>query len=192
MKEIDAKGLACPKPVVLAKKAISSNQEVLVIVDNQTAANNLKKLAKKMGAEVSVVEESETEFKVMFKQVKTSAQTKADSNLENRAKTFLIAADKMGTGEAELGQILIKGFISTIKELEPLPQKLIFINSGVKLAVNEEIIPYLKELIQKEVEVLLCGTCVDYYGLQSDIKLGEISNMYEIASALNNDPVVRI
>ncbi|ADO76289.1 sulfurtransferase-like selenium metabolism protein YedF [Halanaerobium praevalens] len=192
MKEIDAKGLACPKPVVLAKKAINSNQEVLVIVDNQTAANNLKKLAKKMGAEVSVVEESETEFKVMFKKLKTTNQADSEVNSKPSAKTFLIAADKMGTGEAELGKILIKGFISTIKELEPLPQKIIFINSGVKLAVNEEIIPYLKELIQKEVEILLCGTCVDYYGLQAEIELGEISNMYEIASALNTDQVVRI
>lgn len=192
MKEIDAKGLACPKPVVLAKKAISSNQEVLVIVDNQTAANNLKKLAKKMGAEVSVVEESETEFKVMFKKLKNNDQEAAASDSEDSAKTYLIAADKMGQGEAELGEILIKGFISTIKELEPLPQKIIFINSGVKLAVKEEIIPYLEELIQKEVEILLCGTCVDYYGLKSEIELGEISNMYEIASSLNNDQVLRI
>jgi len=90
MKEIDAKGLACPKPVVLAKKAINSNQQVLVIVDNQTAASNLTKLGEKMGAEVSVVEESETEFRVMFKKSKSSDSENNESAAENSgAKIYL-------------------------------------------------------------------------------------------------------
>jgi selenium metabolism protein YedF len=177
MKEIDAKGLACPKPVVLAKKAITSNQKVLVIVDNQTAVSNLTKLGKKMGAEVSVVEESETEFRVLFKKSKSS-----DS----------ISADTMGDGERELGQILIKGFISTIKELDPLPKRIIFLNSGVKLATKEDIIFYLKELEELGVEIFFCGTCVDYYGLQEEIKVGEISNMFEIADNLNREDLVTI
>jgi selenium metabolism protein YedF len=193
MKEIDAKGLACPKPVVLAKKAISSNQEVLVIVDNQTAASNLTKLGKKMGAEVSVVEESETEFKVMFKKSKSSESKKAGSESENNgAKIYLISSDTMGDGERELGQILIKGFISTIKELNPLPKRIIFLNSGVKLATTEDIIFYLKELEEQGVEILLCGTCVDYYELQEEVEVGEISNMFEIADNLNREDVVTI
>lgn len=193
MKEIDAKGLACPKPVVLAKKAITSNQEVLVIVDNQTAASNLTKLGKKMNAEVSVVEESENEFKVMFKKSKNSdSETASSDDKDNGAKIYLIAADTMGEGERELGQILIKGFISTIKELDPLPKKIIFINSGVKLAVKKDIIFYLKELDNKGVEILLCGTCVDYYGLQEEIEVGDISNMFEIADNLNREEVIRV
>jgi selenium metabolism protein YedF len=166
MKEIDAKGLACPKPVVLAKKAITSNQKVLVIVDNQTAVSNLTKLGKKMGAEVSVVEESETEFRVLFKKSKSSDSENTESDAENNgAKIYLISADTMGDGERELGQILIKGFISTIKELDPLP---------------------------KGVEIFFCGTCVDYYGLQEEIKVGEISNMFEIADNLNREDLVTI
>jgi len=193
MKEIDAKGLACPKPVVLAKKAINSNQEVLVIVDNQTAVSNLTKLGKKMGAEVSVVEESETEFRVMFKKLKSSASENTESNTENNgAKIYLIPSDTMGDGERELGQILIKGFISTIKELDPLPEKIIFLNSGVKLAIKEDIIFYLKELEDKGVEILLCGTCVDYYKLQEEVGVGDISNMFEIADNLNRGDVVTI
>lgn len=193
MKEIDAKGLACPKPVVLAKKAISSNQEVLVIVDNQTAASNLTKLGKKMKAEVSVVEESENEFRVLFKKSKSSDIETDETDAENNeGKVYLIAADTMGEGERELGQILLKGFISTIKELDPLPKKIIFINSGVKAAVKEDIIFYLKELANKDIEILLCGTCVDYYGLQEEVEIGEISNMFEIADSLNRGEVVRI
>ncbi|OEG62741.1 MAG: SirA family protein [Halanaerobium sp. MDAL1] len=193
MKEIDAKGLACPKPVVLAKKAITSNQKVLVIVDNQTAVSNLTKLGKKMGAEVSVVEESETEFRVMFKKSKSSDSENTESDAENNgAKIYLISADTMGDGERELGQILIKGFISTIKELDPLPKRIIFLNSGVKLATKEDIIFYLKELEELGVEIFFCGTCVDYYGLQEEIKVGEISNMFEIADNLNREDLVTI
>jgi len=193
MKEIDAKGLACPKPVVLAKKAISCNQEVLVVVDNQTAASNLTKLGKKMGAEVSVVEESETEFKVMFKNKKSSDSENAGSELEaSGAKIYLIPSDTMGDGERELGQILMKGFISTIKELDPLPKRIIFLNSGVKLATKEDIIFYLNELEEQGVEILLCGTCVDYYELQEEVGVGDISNMFEIADNLNRGDVVTI
>ncbi|SHM94592.1 sulfurtransferase-like selenium metabolism protein YedF [Halanaerobium congolense] len=193
MKEIYAKGLACPKPVVLAKKAINSNQQVLVIVDNQTAASNLTKLGEKMGAEVSVVEESETEFRVMFKKSKSSDSENNESAAENSgAKIYLISADTMGDGERELGQILIKGFISTIKELDPLPKRIIFLNSGVKLATKEDIIFYLKELEELGVEIFFCGTCVDYYGLQEEIKVGEISNMFEIADNLNREDLVTI
>jgi len=193
MKEIDAKGLACPKPVVLAKKAISSNQEVLVVVDNQTAASNLTKLGKKMGAEVSVVEESETEFKVMFKNKKSSDSENTGSESEaSGAKIYLIPSDTMGDGERELGQILMKGFISTIKELDPLPKRIIFLNSGVKLATKEDIIFYLKELEEQGVEILLCGTCVDYYELQEEVGVGDISNMFEIADNLNRGDVVTI
>ncbi|TDO90125.1 selenium metabolism protein YedF [Halanaerobium saccharolyticum] len=193
MKEIDAKGLACPKPVVLAKKAITSNREVLVIVDNQTAASNLTKLGNKMGAEVSVVEESETEFRVMFKKSKSSDSENEGTNSKNNgAKIYLIPTDTMGDGERELGQILIKGFISTIKELDPLPKRIIFLNSGVKLAVKKDVISYLKELEDKGVEILLCGTCIDYYGLQEEVEVGEISNMFEIADNLNREQVVRI
>ncbi|MFP4199704.1 MAG: sulfurtransferase-like selenium metabolism protein YedF, partial [Halanaerobium sp.] len=112
--------------------------------------------------------------------------------INNRAKIYLIASDTMGEGERELGQILIKGFISTIKELDPLPERIIFINAGVKLAVKEDIIFYLKELEEKGVEILLCGTCVDYYGLQEEVEIGEISNMFEIADSLNRGEVVRI
>jgi selenium metabolism protein YedF len=193
LKEIDAKGLACPKPVVLAKKAISSNQEVLVIVDNQIAASNLTKLGKKMGAEVSIVEESETEFRVMFKKIKSSDSENTGSDAENNgAKIYLILSDTMGKGETELGQILIKGFISTIKELDPLPKRVIFLNSGVQLAIQEDIVFYLEELEDQGVEILLCGTCVDYYGLQEEIEVGEISNMFEIADNLNREDVVTI
>ncbi|MFW5719142.1 MAG: sulfurtransferase TusA family protein [Halanaerobium sp.] len=133
MKEIDAKGLACPKPVVLAKKAISSNREVLVIVDNQTAASNLTKLGNKMGAVVSVVEESEDEFRVMLKKSKNSeSKTEGSAAENNEGKIYLIAADTMGEGEPELGQILLKGLSQPLKSLILCLKKLFLLILGSK------------------------------------------------------------
>lgn len=196
MKEIDAKGLACPKPVVLAKKAMADNNEILVVVDNRTAVENLTKLGKKMNSEISVVEESESEFRVLFKksdEEPAAESTAAKKSKEDSAKVYLIASDKMGEGDEELGKILIKGFISTVKELKPLPAKIIFINSGVKLAVLEEdVVLNLKELEEKGVKILLCGTCIDYYGLKEEMRVGEISNMYEIADSLNSKEVLKV
>lgn len=202
MKEINAKGLACPKPVVKAKKAMTDNDQFLVIVDNRTAVENLSKLGKKMNAEISVVEESESEFKVMFKQserkvsqdsARPENKTASLNNESEIKKVYYISSDTMGEGERELGKILIKAFLSTAKELEPLPKKIIFINSGVKLAVLEkDVVELLKELEELGIEILLCGTCIDYYELKDKMQVGEISNMYEIASSLNSGNVVKI
>ncbi|RCW56227.1 MULTISPECIES: sulfurtransferase-like selenium metabolism protein YedF [Halanaerobium] len=200
MLEIDARGLACPKPVVKAKKALDNNEKFIVIVDNRTAVENLSKLGQKMKAEISVVEESETEFKVMFKQSEFSSadtlvagdQTSV-SEAGSEAKIYFISSDTMGEGNEELGRILIKGFISTIKDLNPLPEKIIFINSGVKLAILEkDIVAALKELEARGVTILLCGTCVDFYDLKTQMQVGEISNMYEIADSLNSSAVLKI
>lgn len=199
MEIIDAKGLACPKPVVLAKKALAEHEKFIVVVDNRTAVENLTKLGKKMKAAISVVEESEIEFKVKFTaaaEVKNGTKTTSDSKAAvNSAtqKTYFIASDTMGDGDEKLGRILIKGFLSTIKELDPLPQKIIFVNSGVKLAILEaDIIKILEELEDLGVKILLCGTCVDFFGLKDQLQVGEISNMYEIADSLNKENIVKV
>ena len=201
MKEIDARGLACPKPVVLTKKAMSDNDEILTIVDNETASENVAKLAQKMKAEVSIVEEAEDYFKII---IKKSAEAKKESEAaagvsdaseakSNQGKVYLIAADTLGEGEEELGKILIKGFISTLLDIEPLPQKVIFLNAGVKLAVLEKDVKRtLLDLEKAGVKILLCGTCLDYYELSDQVEVGEVSNMYEIVNSINSGNYIRV
>mgnify|MGYP000692203277 CR=1 FL=1 len=189
MKEIDAKGLDCPKPVVLTKNALKENKEVITIVDNEAAANNVKKLATKLGAEADI-KKIENDYEVNIKKTKNNKETDQE---KNEGKVYFFKSDKLGKGEDELGNVLIKGFLHTLLELEPLPQKLIFMNSGVKIVTeNEDALDSLKELEEKGVTILSCGTCLDYYGLEDKLNVGEISNMYEIVENLNNSNVITI
>ncbi|MGP3778698.1 sulfurtransferase-like selenium metabolism protein YedF [Halanaerobium saccharolyticum] len=199
MKEIDARGLACPKPVVLTKKAMAENDEILTIVDNKTASENVAKLARKMKAEVTIVEEAEDYFKIM---IKKTAADKADDRAaaavgseseSQQGKVYLVASDTLGEGEEELGKILIKGFLSTLLDIKPQPEKVIFLNAGVKLAVLEkDVTAVLADLEAAGVKILLCGTCLDYYNLSDQVEVGEVSNMYEIVDSLNSSSTVRV
>lgn len=201
MKEIDARGLACPKPVVQTKNAMAENDEILTIVDNKTASENVAKLAKKMKAEVSIVEEAEDYFKVLIKKSAEAEQKSKTASAggpnfkssSNQGKVYLVASDTLGEGDKDLGKILIKGFLSTLLDIDPLPQKIIFLNAGVKLAVLEtDVKQTLKELANAGVKILICGTCLDYYELSKEVEVGEVSNMYEIVDSINNDQYVRV
>ncbi|TDO94354.1 selenium metabolism protein YedF [Halanaerobium saccharolyticum] len=197
MKEIDARGLDCPKPVVLTKKAMADNDEILVIVDNKIASENVAKLAQKMKAEVSIVEEAADYFKIIIKNTGEakveSENNKAAAKNYEEGKVYLIASDKLGEGEEDLGKILIKGFLSTLLEIKPLPEKVIFLNSGVKMAVLEkDVTATLEKLETAGVEILVCGTCLDYYDLSDQLEVGEVSNMYEIVNSINSSDYVRV
>ncbi|MEC9490397.1 MAG: sulfurtransferase-like selenium metabolism protein YedF [Halanaerobiales bacterium] len=198
MKEIDARGLDCPKPVVLTKKAMADNEEILVIVDNKVASENVAKLAQKMKAEVSIVEESADYFKIIIKntgeaKVESAKNKTAAAQNSEEGKVYLIASDKLGEGEEDLGKILIKGFLSTLLEIKPLPEKIIFLNSGVKMAVLEkDVTATLEQLETAGVEILICGTCLDYYELSDQLEVGEVSNMYEIVDSINSSDYVRV
>ncbi|MCF8000375.1 MAG: sulfurtransferase-like selenium metabolism protein YedF [Halanaerobiales bacterium] len=190
MKKIDARGLDCPKPVIKTKKVLEKHGEAEVLVDNEVAAENVKKLGIKMGAKVTKVKENEGNYKLVIADFK-KAEKKRDK--EGKEKVIFIKSNLLGEGEAELGDILIRGFINTLKEIEPLPNKIIFMNSGVKLPCeNDEVINSLKELENKGVDVLTCGTCLDYYNLEDKLKVGNISNMYEIVDSLNQGDVLEI
>ncbi|MGM0602115.1 MAG: sulfurtransferase-like selenium metabolism protein YedF [Bacillota bacterium] len=190
MKEIDARGLDCPKPVVLTKNALDDHNKITTIVDNETAAKNVAKLAKKMNCSYSTVKESEDFFKILITAEENSVSNKEK---DDNSKVYLIGSENMGEGEEELGKILMKGFLSTLLDINPRPDKLLFINSAVKLvSVYPETISVLKELEEKGTDILVCGTCLNYYDLSDEIKVGEISNMYEIADNLNQGNVVTI
>ncbi len=87
----------------------------------------------------------------------------------------------------ELGKLLIKGFIYTSSEYDKLPKTIVFFNSGVKLTTEgSPCLDDLEKLQDNGVEIISCGTCLDYYGLKEKLKVGEISNMYTIYETLFN------
>lgn len=178
MLEVNAIGLVCPVPVIMTKKALNSIEEgeVSVLVDNETAKENLEKLAKEMGYSYVSSKKDENIQVVITKTLEIKEETKEEENI-----VVVIDSDEMGKGDRELGEVLIKGFVYSLTEMETLPKTIILYNKGVFLATkNENTIEDLKKLEAMGVEVISCGTCVNYYGLQDSLKVGTLTNMYTI------------
>jgi selenium metabolism protein YedF len=189
LKEIDARGLDCPEPVIKTKKALEDYQGLTTIVDNEVAAKNVKRLAEKMKLEVEI-SRVENYFSIEIKRNNKSVEN--DKN-NKTGKVYFIKSDKLGQGEDELGLVLMQGFIYTLLEVDPLPEKIIFINSGVKIPIkNEDAVESLEKLEEKGVNILACGTCLDYYELKEELVVGRVSNMYEILDSLNENEVISV
>ena len=99
----------------------------------------------------------------------------------------------MGEGKEDLGKVLIKGFIFALTQLEELPKTILFYNGGAKItAEGSESLEDLKTLEAQGVEIMTCGTCLDYYGLKEKLKVGTVTNMYSIVETMNNaDKILR-
>ena len=187
-KIIDAKGLACPKPVILTKKEIESTEEGIIktIVDNEIAKDNLSKLAKSMGLEYKIKEDAKDTYEITIIKGKASDFTSTQKTREkvqevNDGAVIVIPSDLMGSGDPELGRILMKSFIYTVSETKPYPKAMLFYNSGVKLTIKSSaVLDDLLNLEEVGVEIMSCGTCLDFYDLKDKLGVGEISNMYTI------------
>lgn len=186
--ELDAKGLACPKPVINTKKKLDSIEQgvVEVTVDNEIAKENILKLAKSMNLEANVLKTEKDSICIEI--IKGENVIIEEKSQESLADTCIfVNSDKMGTGNDELGQVLIKGYIYTLTESKPYPKSILFVNSGIKLTTeNEATVENLKILQDAGVEILSCGTCLDYYGLKEELKVGTVTNMYTIVESMNN------
>ena len=192
-KFIDAMGKACPMPVVLAKKEIDAGErDITVAVDNEIAVGNLKRLADGCGIDVKV-EETEGGFHVIF----AGGAEKAAVTDEKPAPSLcavgkgcgyavFFGKDYVGEGDYTLGHNLAKMMLYTLSESEDVPAAVIFMNSGVKLPTSDkmDIINSINTLIEKGTEVLVCGTCLNYYGITDQLKVGTVSNMYEIVEKM--------
>lgn len=182
-KTLDARGLACPQPVVMTKQALGEGPGVLkVLVDNPTARDNVTRFARSQGCEVEVREE---DFGFSL-EISPGAEGPAPVlEGEGAAHLFVLSSDFMGKVDNDLGRLLIKAFLSTLAEREELPSHLILFNSGVILACGEaETVEPMKRLEGRGVAILACGTCLDFFGLKEELRAGTVSNMYEIVDAL--------
>jgi len=188
---IDARGKACPQPVLMTKKALEDREEgtFSVVVDSAISKDNVVRFATSQGCETRV-EEKGKEFHMEVIKGKGVAAVKerhsepeTDSRKENI--TVYIHSNRMGQGDDELGAILIKGFIKTIKDVDPKPRRMIFVNSGIFLTTEgSELIDALKELEEMGIEILSCGTCLDFFNRKEKLQVGLASNMFDITSAL--------
>ncbi len=171
---VDARGLGCPKPVMLADEALSSIKEgtVEVLVDNEASVKNLQRFARKKGF-YSEVKKDTDHWKVLITKGYT-CDTSADEaeGGEKKKLMMIIGTDTLGKDE-EIGRILMKGFLETLKVSKEVPDTIFFLNAGVRLTtVVEETVSVLKELESMGVEIFSCGTCLKYYNLEDQLKVG--------------------
>ena len=192
-KIIDATGKACPMPVIMAKKEIEANHDSFIItVDNAIAVENLKKLAVSQSYD-AVVSGSGERFEVRFitdgREIpETEMIVLPDSSATIRGTgkwVVFMGKDYIGEGDYELGSALVKMFFYTLSQADDVPESILFMNSGVKLpTLDEQVVSHLQALEDRGVKILVCGTCLDYYKLKGDLKLGVISNMYDITEKM--------
>lgn len=200
MKFVDCKGLVCPMPLIETKKAIKESMigdEIVVIVDNDTSFNNVSHFLKDNGLQFSFSKQ-DTVYQIKF-EVKELKTKNVEHRIENTPKILLgnhsiiLSSNLMGSGNEELGKLLLKGFINTLEQLETLPKEIICYNSGVTLATKgSDTAKVLKVIEKKGVKILLCGTCVDFFGLKDNLEVGSITNMLYIAEKLTSKDVVVI
>ena len=191
MNEIDCKGLACPQPVVKTKKAIEAGKLPLtIIVDNEVAKENVSRMAKKLGCSLTVESEGEIARIMVTRDGASMAPPKETKQKEDgklpSGSVVYISSETMGHGDDKLGSILIRGFLKTLMDLSPLPKSIIFLNGGVKLVVEEaeKTVPAIKALAEAGVDVMSCGTCLDFFEMKDRVAVGRVTNMYEIVETL--------
>ncbi len=186
--KIDARGLICPKPVIETKKALEGIQEgnIITVVDNAVARDNVSKLAKSLKLHFSVTEaEGNYEVSIFKGAYAQSVEDMVQKRPDLANLVILVGRDVLGNGERALGEALIKSYFYALSEYEPYPKAIVFLNSGVYLPTSHpQIIEYLKKLTDMGTEIHSCGTCLDYYHLKEMLQVGTISNMYAIVELM--------
>lgn len=193
MKILDAKGLKCPMPLIETKKAlkdIEKDESLKIIIDNETSVKNVEHFLTDNGMEATRTEKNGVYEILVNKQggdlddVEAEAYCAAPGSVDE-SYVVMFAKDRLGEGSDELGNVLVAGLLNTIKERDVLPDKIIFMNSGVNLVLKDSpALPLLKELAEKKVDLVSCGTCLDYFGTMDELAVGRVSNMYEILESM--------
>ena len=190
---VNAMGDNCPIPVIKTKKAIAAltgPETIEVLVDNEIAVQNVTKMASGSGGKVTSEKLGDAEFKVTIEMEGAPAADEAEAVCvpdERDNTVVVVSSDRMGSGNDELGKVLIKGFIFAVTQLDTLPKTMLFYNGGATLTTEDsDSLEDLKSLEAQGVEIMTCGTCLDYYGLKDKLAVGTVTNMYSIVETMAN------
>lgn len=195
MRIIDTKGQQCPAPLIATKRALKGSDRgdsFEVMTDNKTALDNISRFLTDNKTAYSVTEKNGVWTITVTKSDQDVPLTNAEVYCAPEIPHFsqgdfiiVFTSDKMGEGEEDLGRLLMTNFIKAIKDLDVLPGKMIFYNNGVKLgSLDSPVYEHLKETEKMGVGMLFCATCAKYYSLEEKIKVGTLSNMFEIAQVM--------
>ncbi len=181
---IDLTGHACPLPVIRTKETLESgiSQEFIVVVDNEAARDNVSRFAQSRGCTVRVAQEDNC-FHLTISPPAGQAGTSCvfpTPETAPRTTVVVFASDRMGEGDPALGDVLMRAFFQSLVQM-PVPQKILFYNRGVFLALDDSpVLPELKGLQDLGVGLLVCGTCLDFYKVRQRLAVGQVSNMFTI------------
>lgn len=196
---VDGMGKNCPIPVVLTKKQVQSMTEpadVEVHVDNETAVQNVTRLANSLGVTVEAETISDAEFHLTLhidqaaidgaKAGKGQDAVDACDVTSRGNVVYAISSRYMGNGDDVLGEKLMKSFMYAVRQLDTLPKSMLFYNGGAFLTTDDSAcLEDIKALEEEGVEIITCGTCADFYGIKDQIHVGIIGNMYDIVTKLD-------
>lgn len=189
MRQINAIGDACPLPVIKTKKgldAIESGQ-LVVLVDNEIAVQNIRRLAGATGCQFDVVQQEGIFYITLLKGAAQPSDASVGSEAAAGKTVVVLSADTMGAGDDELGHILMKGFIFALTQLDTLPDTVLLYNTGAKLAVHgSSSLEDLIALEQAGTAVLTCGTCLNHLGIAEQLGVGEVTNMYRLVEEMRD------
>ncbi len=193
---IDARGLLCPKPVLKCKEFIEENKNTesfKVLVDNQAAKENVCRFLKTSGFSTNVIqkgkefeiEATRTDKKGFEQREEFKVVCQVDSRRGEDNILVFITTESIGHGDDKLGRKLMKNFLATLPEMGKSLWRIILVNGGVKLAVDgSPFVEDLRKLEEAGVSILVCGTCLDYFGLLNKKKVGETTNMLDVVTSL--------
>ncbi|MBQ7801097.1 MAG: sulfurtransferase-like selenium metabolism protein YedF [Oscillospiraceae bacterium] len=199
---VNAIGDACPIPVVKTLNAIKELKGpdiIETLVDNETAVQNLTRMADKKGCAVKSEKLGEKEFKVTIEVGDAALAAPVDTEnvtcelpRTGKKNTVVVISSKaMGHGGDELGTALMKGFIYALSQQEQLPTTILFYNGGANIPVEGSVsLEDLKSMEAQGVEILTCGTCLNFYGLTEKLAVGEVTNMYTIVEKMTGADLI--
>ena len=193
MKIVDTKGFLCPKPLIMTKKAlkeVSLNEQFVVLIDNEVSMQNVTRLLKDNNAKTEVSEKNGV-YKITVTKLKENISKPEVEEYcevpEPKKGKHAYVFKTNGVGSDELGQMLTEGFLDTIKEVEPFPDKIICYYEGIFLTLDDSpFLGKLQELEELGIQILICGNCVNFYNVEDRVKVGIVSNAYDILKAFTD------
>ena len=189
MSKIDARGLSCPAPVLETKAAVENDHpgRIEVLVDNEPARENVIRFLSSQGYRTEAKKEGDV-FTVTGTGDGSAPQSEPAADAPATAETrimVMVSADRMGSGDDELGAKLMVNFIKTLKEMDGDLWRLVFVNSGVKLTIEgAATLEDIRALEDGGLTVLVCGTCLDHFNLLERKQVGQTTNMLDIVTAM--------
>ena len=192
---VDARGLACPLPVVNTKnemKNMKQGESVEVLVDNEIAVQNLTKFARVRNHSVNAEKITDNHYRVVItmgeaKEEDTEEAEEISTPAQMRKDVVVLSSNMMGNGKEELGKALMKAFIFALTKQDTYPETILLYNSGAYLSCEgSDSLEDLKFLEAQGVKIATCGTCLNFYGLTESLAVGSVTNMYDIVETMGN------